>query len=320
MAAIYKTGSQHGSPTNVVGKFMDENSSIVNLKIDDVDLLGFNGQNAMIRGSLIITDFEENMMAFAAPVKAPVIIHTQSAYVIEKGDLNAISIGDINQGQIGDCYFLSQLIECAAFHPSTITNAIKFNNDGTETVTLYTDVSGKPISFNTKSFKQTSVTVSNIFQSNSVNNGSTQATLNTATSSTKEIWPSIMEKAFAQLYGGYNAISNGGYPTLAMEALTGNLATAYTSSKYMSEENITKLLNSGAMLTLDTFYGNNSFNTVDHHCYAITGQKVINGVMNVAITNPWGYYAPGTSVSGGTGYIPANKLGSIFAELDIGHF
>jgi Calpain family cysteine protease len=310
---------QQVSSTNIVGKFSVQNSSVVSFSLDDMNLLGFSGQNAMVRGSFFADD-SEAYGATAITVKTPVIVQTQAVYVTETGNTNAISVTDVNQGQIGDCYFLSPLIECAAFHPSTIMDAIKINSDGTETVTLYTDSNGKPVSFNTKTFKQTSVTVTNTFQSNSVNNGSTQAILKNLTSSTKEIWPSIMEKAFAQLYGGYNAISNGGFPTLAMETLTGKEATATTKASSMSEANITSLLNSGAMLTVDTFYANSIYNTVGHHCYAITGQKTINGVLNVAVTNPWGVYAPGTQTSNGTGFIPISKMSSIFVELDVGHF
>ena len=76
-----------------------------------------------------------------------------------------------------------------------------------ETVILYTDRNGRLPTFSTTSFKATSVIVTKASrpvgqQPSNPGRGRNQ----------KEIWPQVIEKAFATLAGGYGAIANGGYP------------------------------------------------------------------------------------------------------------
>ena len=141
----------------------------------------------------------------------------QALYLTELGTTSPVSVSDINQGQLGDCFLLSPIGEEARFHQSAIMNMIHDNGNGYETVTLYTDRNGRLPSFASTSFKATSVIVTNSFSAQSVNNRATQDVVGNQ----KEIWPQVIEKAFATLAGGYGAIANGGYPVLAMEELTG---------------------------------------------------------------------------------------------------
>jgi len=77
---------------------------------------------------------------------------TQVLYLQEAGDASLISVRDINQGQMGDCFLLSSIGEIALFHPSAIMNMITVNADGTESVTLYLAASGALPTFGTTSF------------------------------------------------------------------------------------------------------------------------------------------------------------------------
>ena len=89
-------------------------------------------------------------------------------YLQETGTTGLISVYDINQGQIGDCFLLSSIGEIALWHPSAIMNMIQANANGTETVTLYLAANGSLPTYGTTSFEQVSITVTNTFPSDGV--------------------------------------------------------------------------------------------------------------------------------------------------------
>ncbi|HTB42142.1 MAG TPA: C2 family cysteine protease, partial [Acetobacteraceae bacterium] len=163
--------------------------------------------------------------AVASPVSTSATL-TNVLYLQEAGETSLISVYDINQGQIGDCFLLSSIGEIALWHPSGITNMIQANANGTETVTLYLAANGSLPTYGTTAFESVQITVNNTFPGNSVNNGATQDVLN----GEKEIWVQVLEKAVATLGGGYNSIANGGNPMIAMEELTGQAATDMSPS------------------------------------------------------------------------------------------
>ncbi len=118
--------------------------------------------------------------ASAATTKSPINTQASSTalYLQEAGDTSLISVRDINQGQIGDCFLLSSIGEIALWHPSAIMNMIHANADGTETVTLHLAASGQLPTYGTTQFKSTTVTINNTFPGNAVNNGATQDVVN----------------------------------------------------------------------------------------------------------------------------------------------
>ena len=230
----------------------------------------------------------------------------QQLYLIEPGDTAAISVDDINQGQLADCFLLSSIGEIVLNQPSDIASMIHDNGDGTETVTLYVDQFGALPSFFSTQFKPVTVTVDNSFPSNSVNNGSNQAVVN----GVKEIWPQILEKAVATLEGGYNAIANGGSPVLAMEELTGHSATPMLASN-LSEPSLQSDVAAGDLIVFDTPDGSNlPYNLVGDHAYMFDALVGSGSSAQVELINPWGFDQPGL--------IPLSQIGSVFAEIDVG--
>ncbi len=155
-----------------------------------------------------------------------------------KGDSHEMSASDINQGSIGDCFFLAGLGAVAHNKPSLLKKAIKDNGDGTYNVTLYKrkgwfgrEYGPAQSSGRFASFKKKTVRIKATFPK-SVNGNDTA---NSDTSSMQphalggdkdskgnaEIWVRLVEKAYAQMSGGYAAIGNGGFGESALEALTG---------------------------------------------------------------------------------------------------
>ena len=233
---------------------------------------------------------------------------TQVLYLQETGDPALISVNDIHQGQIGDCFLLSSIGELALWHPSAITNMIRVNADGTETVTLYVAASGALPWFGTTSFKAVSVTVNNIFPSNVVNNGASQDVLN----GQKEIWVQVLEKAVATLNGGYNAIANGGYPVISMEELTGQAAT-WISPSSLTVQLLQSYMAAGDLIVMDTpSSGSLSYGLYNCHAYMFQSLTMVGGTPMVQLVNPWGCYQPAA--------IPLSQLPRVIAEVDIGQF
>jgi hypothetical protein len=232
---------------------------------------------------------------------------TDTLYVPEPGDPSGISIDNINQGQIGDCFLLSSIGELALFHPASITDMIHVNANGTETVTLHEASSGTLPGFGTTSFDSVNVTVTNSFPGDAVNNGADQAVYG----GYKAIWPQVLEKAVATLDGGYNAISGGGSPVIAMEELTGHPAT-YISPSALTLANLDSFVAAGDLIALDTSAAPGlPFDLVSDHAYMFEGVTLQGGVPMVTLGNPWGYDQPPA--------IPLSELPRGFVEVDIGH-
>ena len=231
---------------------------------------------------------------------------TQALYLTEAGDKTAISVGDLHQGQIGDCFLISSIGELALFHSANLSSMIKPGANGTETVTLYTAANGSLPTFGTSAFKAVSVTVSNLFPTYSVNNAANQDVVG----SQKEIWAQVVEKAVATLYGGYGAIAYGGNPMIAMEELTGKSATCMSPAS-LTAAKLTSLVQAGNMVVFDT--ANSAalpYNLVGNHAYMFEKMTTVNGVPTVQLGNPWGFDQPAA--------IPVSQLSKAFVEIDVG--
>jgi hypothetical protein len=243
------------------------------------------------------------MVGAAAPL-------TNALYLTEAGNTSAITISDINQGQIGDCFLLSSIGEIARINPAFISNMIHLNADGTESVTLYKASNGSLAGWSTTAFKAATVTVTNSFQSNSVNSGATQD----VAGKQKEIWTQVLEKADATLNGGVglNSIANGGYPVLAMEALTGHTAS-YATPQMLTYASLLADTSAKDLLVFDTpSYGALSNGLYNSHAYMfdhMTGTNASNAM--VYLDNPWGFAEP-TPIAFGS-------LSKVITEIDIGH-
>jgi hypothetical protein len=242
--------------------------------------------------------------AAAAPAQL-----TQILYLAETAAQAPINVMDINQDGLGDCYLLSSIGEIALLRPSFITNMIHVNANGTETVGLYTGSNGNLPTWNTptSALKAVGQVVSNVFDPNSVNSGATQDVAN----GLKEIWPQVIEKAYAQLNGGYNNISNGGSPLVAMAELTGHAST-YSTPATMSLASLMADQNAGDMMVFDTKASGALTNGLyNNHAYMFDGITGGGSSAMVHLLNPWGSYEPSA--------IAFSTLSKSIVEIDINH-
>jgi hypothetical protein len=130
------------------------------------------------------------------------------------------SMNDVNQGYLGDCYFLSSIAEVAKQNSSLITSMFTANGNNTYGVRFYFGGVAEYVTVNTSLADG-----GNIF-----NYGS-------------DIWASLAEKAYAQLQAGgvvtgnrvnygdsWSTIGNGGAPEMALEEVTGaSVITDFTA-------------------------------------------------------------------------------------------
>ena len=265
-----------------------------------------NGFDLMdIAGSNVITTSDDEFFGAGSTTATVGSTAHTALYLTQPGNAAAIALTDINQGQIGDCFLLSSIGEIARTNPSFISNMIHANADGTETVRLYTGGNGSLPGYGATSFRAVTENVTNVFPTNSVNNGANQDVVN----GVKEIWPQVLEKAFAELNGGYGAIANGGNPTIAMQELTGHTAQAYAPSR-LSAAMLQSFVAQGDLVTFDTSSANSTYNTVGGHAYMLAGLTTVGGAPAAVLANPWGFDQPAA--------IPLSQLSKAFVEVDVG--
>jgi hypothetical protein len=276
----------------------------------------FNGLTNLLNDDTILANQDDSLFAaindqlqfgtnVVIPLGVPTVSpYTNTLYLTEAGNSNPISYTDINQDQLGDCFLVSPIGEIAMLQPTYISNMIHLNSNGTETVTLYESSTGRIPGYGVTSFKPVTETVTNIFPAGSINSGATQDVVGKL----KEIWPQVIENAVAQLDGGYNQIANGGYPTTAMEELTGQVATAYAPQN-ATFAFLTAAVSAGDMITFDTVNNGLSNGLYGNHCYMFQSMTGSGSSAVLHLANPWGVDQP-TAVS-------LSNITRNFCEVDI---
>jgi hypothetical protein len=246
-----------------------------------------------------------------------------SLFVRGRGDKNAIDANDVKQGGLGDCYFVSALAAMALNDPGSIENMIHENRDAAGNVTSYTvdlysrNAEGKLV-------KTPQVVDASEFSQQAAAYGDNEG-------GRSELWVRIVEKAYAQLNGGYSKIGKSGNPESAYEALTGEPGTRYKPSDY-SFSHMQQDLADGkpiCVMTPTTRAADGTVidpsldaavagdNLVQSHVYYVTGTKVENGQQMVHLENPWGHTYPGADKDG---WIPLEELqkNKTAVEIEVG--
>jgi hypothetical protein len=122
------------------------------------------------------------------------------------------SQSDPKQGRIGDCYFVATMSALAQRAPDRIRDIIRENQDGSFTVSLY------------KKGEDGKLAKKEVRVDRDLVERKDGEALYASSHDRGELWPSILEKAYAELSGGYDPIGYGGFASDALEALTGRPA------------------------------------------------------------------------------------------------
>ncbi|BFU22619.1 calpain family cysteine protease, putative [Entamoeba histolytica HM-1:IMSS-B] len=188
---------------------------------------------------------------------------------------NGIEPLDIQQGCLGDCYFLAALASLSEF-PERIKTMIKSCGNGKYEITLF------------YMGKERHIVIDDLIP---CNNGQPFFSHNNG----DELWVMLLEKAYAKVVGSYGEIE-GGIPFLALSDLTGmpvkRISTRetdvnrlfkkiadYDKKKYCMVANVPDTPG----IDIEKEYG-----LVENHAYTLIGAYEVDGIKLLKIRNPWG--------------------------------
>lgn len=189
------------------------------------------------------------------------------------------------QGQLGDCYFVSSMSAVANSHPELLKKALHDNCNGTYTVTLWQhdQMDQAP--------RAVKITVDAKMPER---DGQPEYVGSRAGN---ELWPQILEKAYAQWKGSYDGIE-GGMGANALSALTGARPGFFPVTGEMSADSVWAKLksacaNGGCVVADSTGFREKVSGVVGDHTYAVLGVEEKDGQRLVKLRNPWGEKEPG---------------------------
>jgi hypothetical protein len=231
-------------------------------------------------------------------------------FLKESGDADAVDFKDVRQQALGDCHIMAALAALARTPAgaSAIKSMISVGTNQYGEV-AYTVTLHRPEHhwFGKTTFTEVQVTVDGPYvQGHAVPREK---------DSLQEVWPLVMEKALAKLYGGYAEINRGRSPALALEVLTGqpveSRGLGWLSS--YSPRDLTAALGAGKVVVLSTresLSSSNSMRLVANHAYAVVGVAIVGDQRCLLLRNPWGTAQPAP--------VPVDELDDWFSAVDVG--
>jgi hypothetical protein len=239
------------------------------------------------------------------------------------GSSGAPTYQDVNQGYVGDCYFVSSLGEVALKDPSAIENMISSNGNGTYGVRFF--VNGQPdyVTVNSQLPTMTGYAWANHSQLEFANG-------------TTDDWVALVEKAYAQLnaqtnaphgmqlnsasdsYAGITAGNGSALTLITNQQETPTSLSPYESSSTLASilSNITSSFNAGEEVLMST-PGYSNGNLVGGHMYMVTGVNAASGTMT--IHNPWNTAYSGSLAMSFTESIKQLAAGNCTIWVTSGH-
>jgi hypothetical protein len=202
------------------------------------------------------------------------------------GSYTAPQMSSIQQGALGDCYYLASIDAILNQSPQLISKLITQNANGTFTVT-FPKATNQQASSETVTLTDSEIADFNI----ATNNGCWLAVMGLAendvlvalSNSTNRTTKNAFAVSSAELATPLGVVSDGGYPTQSFNLLTGQAYNAVTQRNY----NVTYI---DKLLTTD-FSGDLAMGVESSdHSLAIIGWNA--QTQTVTILNPWGITGP----------------------------
>ncbi|MDP3157347.1 MAG: C2 family cysteine protease [Archangium sp.] len=206
---------------------------------------------------------------------------------------DGVKAGDAQQGQIGNCYFPAAVASIAQMNPDLIQNMVKANGDGTYTVTF------KERDWATGRTKDVAVKVDGELYARSYGGPLYGHSSNSSEPTKMEMWYPIIEKAYAQWKGSYDAIGNGGSSADVFEDFTGaqGRSTNAAGNPDSVWRTITTALDAKKPVAAGTHDDGGPVNYANtgvfgDHAYSILGYEKVGADRILIIRNPWGESEP----------------------------
>jgi Calpain family cysteine protease len=220
---------------------------------------------------------------------------TEATYEVHKAPLFAAdgpSYHDVNQGSLGDCWFVATLAEVALQDPSAIESMITNNHNGTYGVRFFVDGAADYVTVN----KELPTASAPLWE-----NGSDLKFANGAAGTPQ--WAELVEKAFVQLNAEPDAVHgdtlgkatnaylgiDDGYPQKALAEITGQTSDWYGSDNLVFDAaKIGAALDSGEEVELVSPKGAEDYSDhlVDSHIFSVIGYDA--STEEFTLRNPWG--------------------------------
>jgi hypothetical protein len=238
----------------------------------------------------------------------------------QPGDVSLIDQADVRQDRLGDCFLLAPLaaLTRTAEGRALIQNMVSENRDENGALVSYT------VTLHTPRWPhvETKVTVAPTFE---CGHAKTRRDGDSA-----EVWPMVIEAAYAKLVGGYAEIQ-GGFTGVAMTILTGRSAEwigLSGLSRGYNAERLKRDLAAGKMVVFDTRddlepatcqlppdlqdkpHLQGAYNLYPGHAYVAIGTEERDGKQYVRLHNPWNKDEPDA--------VPFDELPNWFAGINVG--
>ncbi len=225
--------------------------------------------------------------------------------------------GDVQQGQIGNCYFPAAIAAIAQSNPDALANMVKDNGDGTYTVTF------KERDWATGKSRDVPITVDGDLYARSYGGALYGRSSNSSDPKRMELWFPLVEKAYAQWKGSYDTIGNGGHVSDVFEDVLGGRAGYMTVSYNVDRvwQTIVDSVDSKRAVGAGTYGESDNGRYTNtgvyaNHAYSILGYEEANGERYVVLRNPWGESEPaGNGANDGVFKLKLEEFSKLYQSL-----
>ncbi len=264
-------------------------ADVLEVTVDAVEAVGFDLQLPGSSSDLAVLmrrmerSLDDGRGAVPTDLADPDEAEGHAEYMVRLGYLPLFgpagpSVADLNQGSVGNCWFLAALNSLAHSDPVRLRQMITDHGNGTYTV----------------HFPDGSVTVDDEFYAS---RSSTRYARGPDGARPEVVWPLVFEKAAAQYFGGDYDDIHGGWPADAFAALGATVDRTALNPRLRFDPadgdvaaDMQAALDDGRPITADS---SGAFGMGGAHAWSVTAVDTDT----VTVRNPWGY--PGIKFEAG---------------------